>query len=172
MTSIWIHSFIQRVLAAGLAKPGTHVGCTEQEITEIESVFQLTLPETYKDYLRQMGRDSGDFLFECLLTYPELVEYVRKKADTLLEASTSYQLPKSAFVFIECYGSQFFFFDTADRNDNPPVFRYYEGDQTPVKIAETFTQAMDLALSEQIDDRSDMVRERPYEFFVSSSMPL
>lgn len=147
----WIDDFTQKLIAGGLATDKTLEGCTENEIAAIESHLNLKLPQAYKDYLSRMGKKAGDFLSECLLTYPEIVEYGRATAEGLVQR-TEYKLPKSAFVFVERYGCQFFFFDTASNDDNPSVYRFLEGDQKPEKVANTFSEALEIALSDELAD--------------------
>lgn len=150
MMSAWIDKFVDTLLDSGLANPDTIEGCSEEDIAEIEKKCQLKLPFAYKLYLRKLGRKAGDFLGECLRTYPGILKYGQDKAKTLL-AGTGYRLPDTAFVFVERYGCQFFFFDTSDGQDDPPVYRYFEGDKGPVKVADSLTAAFLLALEDDLN---------------------
>lgn len=165
MSSSWIDLFAQKLIDAGLATPDTLEGCSEDEIAEIESTFAITLPCLYKQYLRKMGREAGSFLRECSRTYPGLVQHARETADTLLEARTNYRLPATAFVFVERYGCQFFFFDTADGTADPPVFRYFEGDAEPVQIAPTLSEALEIAFADELI-ALDFKSDEPYRFAI------
>lgn len=165
MSSNWIDSFAQKIVQAGLATEETLVGCSEAEIHELARTFKLRLPKIYVDYLRRMGKQAGDFLGECIRTYPGLLQYARQKAETLLEARTSYRLPDTAFVFVERYGCQFFYFDTASGDDNPPVYRYFEGDKEPAKIADGLTEAFEMALQDDLSDL-DPASNTPYQFAI------
>lgn len=164
MTLPWIDSFVRRLLESGLATQETLVGCSEQDISTIEASFKLKLPEQYKEYLRKMGRKAGEFLQECSLTFPYF-EDNRKTAENLLQ-KTNYVLPSTAFVFVERYACQFFFFDTVDGKDNPPVFRFHEGDDIPVQIADSLTEALDLALQDHVNDLTAPLENRPYQFTI------
>lgn len=165
MPSSWIDGFVQRVLASGLADLNSLKGCSEAEIFDIESNFDVSLPQVYKDYLRAMGRESGKFLGECTKTYPHLKD-VREKAVSLLRARTDSQLTETAFVFAERYGCQFFFFDTVDGSADPPIYRYYEGYKEPIKIADRFSDAMEMALEDDLSDIDPIAPPKPYGFTI------
>lgn len=165
VTSSWIDSFIDQLIAAGLATPDNLLGCSEEDIAEVESKLNIKLPEIYKVFLRRMGKESGDFMPECLLSFPLVARYGRESADAVINAKTDYRLPQAAFVFIERYGCQFFFFDTSDENSNPPVYRYHEGDKQPVRIADSFAQALEMALQDQLEDL-DPESDKAHQFTV------
>ena len=42
-----------------IAQPQEIVGCTEEEISELEQRVGLTLPTAYRDFLRTMGAQGG-----------------------------------------------------------------------------------------------------------------
>lgn len=165
MNLTWIDMLAQKMIDTGLSTRSSIEGCSNNDIDDIEAKFKIELPRIYKEYLGKMGRKSGDFLGECTTTYPALVQYVRPKAEALLRARAAYRLPETAFVFVERYGCQFFFFDTANGNDNPPVYRYYEGDADPVKIADTLTEALEMALEDALSDL-DPASDRPHQFAI------
>ena len=165
MTEPWIENFAQRLLQAGIATADTLKGCSGAEIADIEATFKVRLPRTYVDYLKRMGKEAGEFIGECSRTVDGFAEN-RYTADLLLK-EVNLKLPETAFVFVESYGCQFFFFDTADGKDDPPVYRYSEGERKPVKISDTFTRALEMALEDQLMDRNpDTSVDRPYQFSV------
>lgn len=166
MTSEWIDSFTKRLLEHGLVSGETIQGCSDDEIASIESAFNVKLPNAYKDFLRRMGKKCGDFLGEAIRTYPGIVDLAPESVDNLLKANPAYSLPPTAFVFVEIYGYQFFFFDTKDGLEDPPVFRYNEGVGKPIKISESITQAFEIALQDTLYDREGSTRPYEYQFVI------
>jgi hypothetical protein len=163
----WIDSYTKRLLAAGLVTPESLVCSSEENIFAIESDFRIKLPDVYKLFLRRMGRKSGRFMNDCLIAgNSEMATECRQTANSLLEARADYRLTATDFVFIASLGCLVFFFDTVDMNDNPAVFRYVEGEKKPVKIADTLTQAFDMALQDVLNDINDPQVGKPYEFWV------
>ncbi len=145
----WSNLFVDRLLGAKLALAETIEGCSEKELLEIENLSGLKLPESYKCYMGMLGKRSGDFLSECGMFYPDVL-LNKNRALTLLENNTDFRLKDSDFVFLERYGYQFFYFETSAGNANPPVFRYTERSPKPIPLANSFTEAMDMALAEYL----------------------
>jgi hypothetical protein len=157
----WCKSFVDRLLGAKIASLETIKGCSEKELLEIENRFGLSLPESYRCYMGKLGKRSGDFLSECGMFFPDLL-LNRERATTLLENNSDFRLKESDFVFLERYGYQFFYFETSDGSVNPPVFRYTELSPKPILLANSFTEAMDLALGEYLT-----IMENPMAAMVS-----
>lgn len=145
----WANLFVERLIRAKLASPETLEGCSEKELVEIERKLGLKLPESYRCYMASLGKESGDFLSECGMFYPDVL-LNKERAQTLLENNTDFRLKDSDFVFVERYGYQFFYFETSDGNANPPVFRYSERSESPILLAKSFTEAMELALADHL----------------------
>ncbi len=57
-----IEQFLERCALSGVAGPLTRKGCTEEEILRLEKKYQVQLPNTYRRFLAEMGKDSG-YLF-------------------------------------------------------------------------------------------------------------
>src|SRR5262245_55550530 len=91
-------TFIDRLLASGIATPLTIIGCNEQEIRAIEKRLQVKLPESYKEFLRVAGKCAG--YLNLTDYYPELME-LKEKATHLLARSegSNLELPEKAFVY-------------------------------------------------------------------------
>ena len=162
----WIDTFVQKLFSSGLASPETLKGCSVKDIEQLEAKLKVTLPAAYRDFLFCMGRSAGQFMPECSFTYPEIEDCTRDIAETLLKAHTRYQLSDTSFVFVERYGCQFFFFETTQGED-PPVFRYFEGDELPVQIADSISSAFEMALDDELMDlNSPNAGRRPYLFSI------
>jgi len=103
----------------------TFIGCSDDEIREIERQLKLSLPEAYKEFLRWMGKDGGPVLKGSDCFYKHL-PHLRAWADELLEENNlSGILPENSFVFFMHQGYQFAFMYPED-SENPPIYYYNE----------------------------------------------
>ena len=154
-TNSFMHDFVQHLQDLGLVDTDRYParGCNQEQITEIENKFQITLPQIYKDYLAAIGQKSGDFLRGSDFWYPELLT-LREDAEILLQEDNSpFKLPDKAFVFGMHQGYQFFYFDTL-AGDDPPVYHYMEGEAVK-KVNDHYSEFLIDMLSDEIE-----VRER------------
>ncbi|MBK7840679.1 MAG: SMI1/KNR4 family protein [Candidatus Obscuribacter sp.] len=147
----WVDNLAARLVETGIATMETINGCSEEELLDIEQFYSLKLPEAYKDYMRKFGKASGDFLGECGIYYPNILKNRRRATTLLNNNNTDYKLKCSDFVFITRYGYQFYFFDTANKNPNPPVFRYTENRDQPMLLADSFEAAITMAADEYFE---------------------
>ncbi len=109
-----------------------------REIEQLEELMHLSLPASYKAYLRIAGRESTSCLLgsNCALRHlPEL----RAAADALLGENGLQPLSANAFVFLMHQGYQFFFFEADGYSDDPPVFYYLECEPAIVRRFERFS---------------------------------
>lgn len=154
-TNSFIEDLVQQLKDAGLVNTNNYPmrGCSAEQIQEIETKFQVTLPPIYKNYLAVMGQKSGDFLRGSDFWYPELLT-LKEAAETLLrEDHSSLKLPSTTFIFGMHQGYQFFYFDTVV-GDDPPVFHYMEGEGATQQF-ESFSQFLLAMLSDEIEVRAE-----------------
>jgi hypothetical protein len=153
MTSHFIEDFADRLVASRFVyaeKP--IIGCTDQEIQEMEEKFAIKFPPIYRDYLRVLGRKSGDFLRGEEHSYPDLLDLKEDAQELLRESNSTFRLPPTAFIIWMSQGVQFSFFDCAS-GDDPPVFHYREGDPVPIKRHEHYSEVLEYWLEQQIEIR-------------------
>lgn len=100
-------------------------GCSINEVKKIEKFFNVSLPETYIQFLLTMGKNAGDFMKGSSVFYDEIFN-LREDSVILLEENNFISLPENAFVFWMHQGYQFAFFEVGGKS-NPPVYFYYEG---------------------------------------------
>jgi ankyrin repeat protein len=112
--------------------------CSEDEIARLEQEFDVILPESYKKFLRLMGRGAGGFLetdhWDAF--YPYLLEI----GQDYEYADYCYDLPERYFVFASRLGGIFLFF-IADgtETEDPPVYAFGDNyDGTFKKIHDSF----------------------------------
>ena len=104
--------------------------CSDLEIIQLERQQGMTLPSTYKDFMKMMGHGAGRFLrgSDCFYKHlPQIQEWAKQ---LLVENDFPEALPEDAFVFFMHQGYQFSFFKLSD-GDNPPTYSYCEGQEEP-----------------------------------------
>jgi hypothetical protein len=98
--------------------------CTNDEINEIEEYYKLSLPKTYVEFLRTMGKGAGSFMRGSSCFYKDILT-LKEWSCELLKEDNFQPLTGEDFVFWMHQGYQFVFFKI-NAGDNPPVFYYLE----------------------------------------------
>jgi ankyrin repeat protein len=129
---------VERLLALPNFSEDDLVPLWEDEIAEMERIFDFHFPESYKKFLRLMGRGAGGFLetdhWDAF--YPYLLEIGQQEQ----YADYCRDLPEQYFVFASRLGGVYLFFksDGTD-NEDPPVHSFGDGhDGTFRKIYDSF----------------------------------
>ncbi len=139
--------FLNSLIELKIINKNNVVGCTEQEVKDLEEYIGSKLPRVFKDYLLVMGQNAGDysrgttFLYKDLFTITELAKKIM-----LLEQNV--ELPKDAFVIFSHQGCIFGYFRLSDGN-NPPVYTCSVSGNKPLRYSESFTEYLDKSLSEE-----------------------
>ena len=132
---------LHRLRAAGLTQRA--VGCSLDEIAQVEMELRATLPATYREFLLALGSSGGAFLQGSDFAWSQLARINREARELVRSAGA--RLPPSAFVFLMHQGYQFLFFAVSEGRD-PQVLRFEEGGSIqPVGMAfsEWFLSAAD-----------------------------
>ncbi|HKQ99962.1 MAG TPA: ankyrin repeat domain-containing protein [Pyrinomonadaceae bacterium] len=111
--------------------------CSEEEIERLERTFRVILPESYKKFLRLMGRGAEGFLSSDHWDafYPELLEIARREE----YAGRCDNLPDDYFVFASRLAGVYLFFIADGTDDDPPVYSFGDGhDETFRKSHDSF----------------------------------
>ena len=118
-------TLVQRLLAAGSAKPDQIIPCTEEDLREIAHQAPGPLPMAYLEFLYAIGRGAGRFLSDQDIYYPKMLGLNNKAKDLLrICEEGGLTLPADAFVFsVRCF-EQFLFFHADGRSDNPTISHY------------------------------------------------
>lgn len=122
-----------------LAESHVVVGCSPDEICEIEEAFSVRLPRAYRFFLEKAGRNAGPFWRGEDYSYPRLMEFRHYAEELLTENNEPFRLQPGDFVCLMHQGYQFAFFATATGHDDPPVYYYQEGHGKPKLIDNTVT---------------------------------
>jgi len=113
-------------------------GCDEDEIRDLESEFNVALPEAYKSCMRHLGKNPNGFRRGSEFAYPEMKrqrEFAQKRVE---ENDVDFKFDESDFVFMGHQGYSFLFFDT-DEGDNPPVYLFMSPNE-PYKLNDSFSE--------------------------------
>jgi hypothetical protein len=141
-----IEQLAVEIVSRGLAAPPDLHGCEPDEIEALQRKFAITLPETYCDWLRIMGRGAGQYLKGSDAFYPTLLELRDFAEELLVEDGKPFSLPQDAFVFLMHQGYTFLYFLTVPHNPDPPVVHYAEG-KSPTErwacLSDYFQQVLD-----------------------------
>jgi hypothetical protein len=142
------------IIESGLPDSEGTAGCSEADIADIESRSNVKLPVAYRDFLLALGRSSEDFFSDVSFVYPT----IRDDQKSITNILGTFKLPASAYVFM-VRNDLILFFDIKD-GDDPPVYRYVQGDQATEKAADTFSEFLtDYLLTEiKMRKRSEELR--------------
>lgn len=143
--TVYIQKLRDKLITLQLAEPHEIVGCAEAEIETLMANQGVTfLPELYRQFLLTLGKQSGLLFQGTDAQYKYLMGMKEAAVELLQENGNPFALPADAYVFRMHQGYTFFYFLTADKHENPPIYRYLEmEDQTPFKkwysLADYFT---------------------------------
>lgn len=139
--AIYIQNLRDKLITLHVAEPHEIVGCTEAEIETLMTDQGITfLPELYRQFLLILGKQSGLLFQGTDAQYKYLMGMKEAAVELLQENGNPFDLPSDAFVFRMHQGYEFLYFLTADKHENPPIYRYLEmEDQTPFKKWDSLT---------------------------------
>ena len=123
----------QRIIQSNLATPERVKGCSETEITQIEQAYnELSLPYSYKVFLRHFGRGVGHLATDLEFVYPNVLSLTQYERDVNKGAQemareegtvfTEELLPPNAFIFAMKYRMQSWYFLSEKGVEDPPIF--------------------------------------------------
>lgn len=138
----------QMLIDSGRATSETIKGCSEEEIRTIEAQFNVRLPDRYKEYLRVMGKEAGDFASDLIMTYPGIIKFCRPSGERWA-AEKGFALSATHFVFL-IRDDMFMFFDAS--LEDPPVYRLDTAvDEKPIVVADSFLELLALLVNEAVE---------------------
>ncbi|WP_188315914.1 deoxyribonuclease V [Chitinophaga agrisoli] len=147
---------------------GEIAGCTEEEITAIESQFQLQLPEAYKDFLRLFGRESGHLLEPYAMTIDNLQAHKDEVTD-MYEGTEPYDIlnfSQKGFFFGHMDDMLLFFICNGD--DDPAVY-LMEAPEDINAYESSFTRFIELELQRDEEFPISHFLHSPVVFFAQDA---
>ena len=107
--------------------PKYMVGCSAEDIANVERACCKPLPAEYESFLRLAGRGAGRLFQGTAIFYPRLLELHEDAIALLSELGVPEVLPDKAFVFMMHQGYELKYF-VPDRDD-PEVVQFWEGQE-------------------------------------------
>jgi hypothetical protein len=148
-----IKAVVDQLVESGMEDDESLVGCSEENIQQIEQQFGLKLPERYVEFLKVMGLETANFLAGLDFGFPKLLS-LRDRAEKLLtRCSPKTLLHASAFGFISNQGSAYLYFDSAANSIDPPVTLILDDGTAPRRVFDHFTDWLRQSLNEELDAR-------------------
>lgn len=123
---MYLNRVKKQLIELKLASPDELLGCTEDEVVELEEKLGILLPKAYQEFLLFMGHGAGRFLRGSDYFFKDLLVLKHWALALLEENNFPESLPEDAFVFLMHQGYQFSFFRVS-QGDNPPTYYYCEG---------------------------------------------
>lgn len=130
-----------KLIDCGLATEETIIGCSEDEITLLQENENIKrFPKMYHEFLRLMGEETGKFMPYTNQKLYQLFDERYWTNHELRLLNIKFQLSEYDFVFMYIpEGYAFWYFNTKDQNDDPPVYEYREDDEESKLISERLT---------------------------------
>ncbi len=132
-------------------------GCSEEEITRLETVYSIKLPKAYKEFLSIIGKSENVFA-GILFSYSDLIgspdfDRLGEQAEGIVEISeTKFKLLKTWFVFSMNDQIYNFVFLKTEEGEDPPVYLYYEGNEEEETVLPSFSEWVKLLVSDELRD--------------------
>lgn len=147
---------VRRLVHARLAAPDEIVGCSETEVDRIEGHFGNRLPDAYRLLMRTIGKRCGSFMRDITFRFPDMLDLNDHATGILANwEEGSLLLPESAFVWTMRYGEQFLYFIADGKENDPPVYHYFEDGHTFSRTADSVWQVLARELEEAERHRRD-----------------
>ncbi len=147
--------------------------CSEDQIRQLESSYNLKLPAAYRAFLQGDYGDLSEVVEESGCDVGNLQELRNDATDLLAENGLPFTLGPQDFAFAMHEAHQFFFFRCDPEHDDPAVYAYIKGDSGPRRVYDSFSAWVQAMKSEarflpkpQKDGSSEMPAGR-----VESSRP-
>ena len=121
------------------------IGCSEEEILEIEQSAGFPLPKAYKDFMRIAGKKSGQFLRDCEIHYPQVIRTNERTKEFM---GRFIDLPNPCYFFLNYIGVTELFF--SDEGDDPPIYKLdaVNGTDTYNQCAPSFWKCIEALLKD------------------------
>ena len=135
------------LIEAGLDKEYPIAGISDEQISEIEQMNNITLPDSYKNFLRECGKSAGLFEHDEKSFYPDIKSLRKDLNEMIVEEEIDFILPENIFVFSAYQGFYFNYF-LCDGNNDPVVYEITDGSNGPRVSAPSFTKYMEKNISQ------------------------
>jgi hypothetical protein len=126
-------------------------GCTSEEIEFLKQSQGVDfLPETYVQFLEEMGQGAGLLFLGSDYTYNFLIVLKENALSTLKSARSQLKLPDDAFVFLMHQGYIFYYFHTKNLDNDPAIYGYKAGEKEFKLISATLSEHFNNSVNEML----------------------
>lgn len=139
------------------------VGCSERQIKDLENKLNLTLPITYKEFLRWMGVKGGLLLRGSDVYYGYLIGSVWQSPDSSMKKHAAELLNEYGFdanrlledsIVIMSHQGTAIQYIKVNEGDNPPVYMFAEQgkwlEEGPSKWANSYSEHLLQTFKEEV----------------------
>lgn len=138
----------ESICRAGLAFDNEIVGCTDDEIGDLERCHPRPLPFAYRQFMREAGKHAGYFMHGEMFFYPEVKKAVDIASELLTTSDGGSLLTHNHIVFYQHEGYDIYLMDCLQDDVDPPVFRYDERSDSLRMFTPAFSQCLRLFIVE------------------------
>ncbi len=123
------------------------IGCSKEEVCELEKSIGYSLPEAYKNYLYLAGKDYDGVMVGTDCFFDDVVSNNNYLLELLKENKLSTDsLPDSYLTFFSHQGYMMAWFQLPTEEDDPVCYHYFEGTTKEPQEYGTFTEFMNTDL--------------------------
>ncbi|MDG9671179.1 SMI1/KNR4 family protein [Hahella sp. CR1] len=125
------------IVENGLATAEELIGITSSDIENLEKLFSVQLPDSYKSFLLFCENNMEMLGSTPILYYPEIIN-LRDSFDNLIEDELKITTPENSFIFYS-FDELIFDFFICNGNPDPVMYRVVEGKNNIESRGSTFT---------------------------------
>ena len=146
MHYIYLESAIREFEAGGLIDPRETLGCSEEEITYLESIHpaKVGLPKAFQEFLKYGGKKIGDLKVAPAFYYDFIIFSTQNLSNSFLREGYRWKtineaFPKDGLIFMNNQDYEFLFIRLTE-GDDPQVYHALEGNSIFCVIDSNFSQ--------------------------------
>ena len=145
-----IEKLLKRIFELGLAAPEELVGCSDKEISYVEEKYQVKLPESYKEFLRTMGKRFGRLVDtnEYRIDYDSVITMTEEEQKFIDECKAEGEniadLPNNTIIILGRSDNTQFYLIEAQGNTDSAVFYYNSDTEVVEKEFDSFWDVLEM----------------------------
>lgn len=134
--------FTNELIRRGIATPEQIKGCSPEEVADVLAEKKdVSVPQSYVDFLRCAGRSAGRLFYGSDIYYPDCIG-INSYAEEFARDDDPALKTEGRFFFYVHQGYAFYFF----HHNEDGVWCYVEGDGEPRKYTATFVEFLKSAI--------------------------
>ena len=134
--SIQFEAFVSRLIVGGVASPSDLVGCSGDEIEQLERKYDVVLPTSYRLFLRRMGHWSGRLFTHdhVSVNYADVLRMTEEQVRSWKESPEPQRVTftPNALVILSRLGEQWLCLRCAGGDDVPVLYYNESGGEMQV----------------------------------------